>query len=194
MSQIHLENGACAAVRSAVTTVVTTPDISAVTCKSCRNAAVRYPLDALAEMVGKTVDEVMAKLKVSAPDRRRYRETGGVTERVADRFAARFGLVAYEVWPDMLDAAIAENDALDAERRARKRQRDRDRKRRLYQSDPEWREKEKERVRVWKAESARALRVYNRVYYWENHEVEKERNRRTTAAWRERKRRLGEAA
>lgn len=110
MTVVHLLTGSCGA-RSMGRGLVT-EDLSKVTCRSCRNAAVRYPLSSLAELLGITVPALLGRLKVSAPERKRYE--AGVTELVADRMAARFGLVAYEVWPEILDDAITDMERVCA--------------------------------------------------------------------------------
>lgn len=66
----------------------------------------RYPLAPLLALMGEpSADKVCKSLGISGSTQKDYR-TRGVTERVADRLAARLGLVAYEVWPEMLDHAI----------------------------------------------------------------------------------------
>lgn len=45
------------------------------------------------------------QLGISGRTRIQYRDHG-MSELVADRMAGKAGLVAYEVWPDMLDRAI----------------------------------------------------------------------------------------
>lgn len=70
-------------------------------------AAPRYPLAPLIAAMGLSWNQACEKLKLAGTTRKKYRDDG-MTELVADRMAGKAGLVAYEVWPEMLDHAIAE--------------------------------------------------------------------------------------
>lgn len=68
----------------------------------------RYPLEPLRSAVGaSSINAMLRRLGVSGSTEQDYRRNG-VSEKVADRLAARSGLVAYEVWPEMVDRAIAD--------------------------------------------------------------------------------------
>lgn len=73
----------------------------------------RYPLAPLIEAVagtGETDHSVLARLGVSGSTAKKYRAEG-VLERTADRLAVRAGLHPFEVWPELVDDALAELDA-----------------------------------------------------------------------------------
>lgn len=79
------------------------------TCSNClRIAAPRYPIEPLIEKMkmGTGRVEAMRYLGVSGKSYQRYRDEG-VTELVADRLAARAGFSVYEVWPEILEDAVA---------------------------------------------------------------------------------------
>lgn len=65
----------------------------------------RYPLEPLAQRMGLSLHKMCEELRISGSTAQDYRRRG-VTEAVADRLAGRAGLVAYEIWPEMLDAAV----------------------------------------------------------------------------------------
>jgi len=65
----------------------------------------RYPIQALASEVGLTVDALCKRMGRSGAVQTSYRELG-LSELVADRWAAAFGLPAPYVWPEMIDHAI----------------------------------------------------------------------------------------
>lgn len=66
----------------------------------------RYPLEPLFAAMRATPNTACAFLGLSGTTQQQYRRDG-VTERVADRLAVKAGLMAYEVWPEMIDDAIA---------------------------------------------------------------------------------------
>lgn len=66
----------------------------------------RYPLDPLLNAMGMSHNQACYSLGLSGSTQQEYRRRG-VTERVADRLAVKAGLIAYEVWPEMVDDAIA---------------------------------------------------------------------------------------
>ncbi|HEV2928408.1 MAG TPA: CGNR zinc finger domain-containing protein [Propionibacteriaceae bacterium] len=146
----------------------------------------RYPLQPLLDRIGGSATSAARKLGISGSTEQDYKRRG-VTERVADRLAARAGLVAYEVWPEILDHAIAAEmrtcalaDCTEAFVPSRSTSRycsklcgDRAR-RRAYQArkaatDPEWVERRRQQ---------------RRDYYLECGEYERAQQRRRDAAKR----------
>jgi len=83
---------------------LTAPQVSPDPLQGC---APRYPLAPLIAAMGLSWNQACEKLKLTGTTRKKYRDDG-MTEVVADRMAGKAGLVAYEVWPEMLDHAIAE--------------------------------------------------------------------------------------
>lgn len=69
-----------------------------------------YPLDALVEAMRLPFNQACNALGLAGATRNKY-AAEGLTEQVADRLATRAGLATYNVWPEMLDAAIAEHAA-----------------------------------------------------------------------------------
>lgn len=67
----------------------------------------RYPLEPLLDAMNGSHNQACELLGLSGSTQQDYRRRG-VTERVGDRLAAKAGLLAYEVWPEMIDDAIAE--------------------------------------------------------------------------------------
>ena len=70
-------------------------------------AAARYPLGPLIAAMGVSFNQACEQLRLAGRTRKQYRDEG-MSEIVADRMAGKAGLVAYEIWPEMLDRAIAE--------------------------------------------------------------------------------------
>lgn len=70
-------------------------------------AAARYPLGPLIAAMGLSFNQACEQLRLAGRTRKQYRDEG-MSEIVADRMAAKAGLVAYEIWPEMLDHAIAD--------------------------------------------------------------------------------------
>lgn len=66
---------------------------------------IRYPLEPLLRLAGGHSAMELAGIASSEISRAR---TEGLTELRADRWALRCGLTPYEVWPEMVDAAIDE--------------------------------------------------------------------------------------
>lgn len=118
----------------------------------------------------------------------RLRQTDGVTEYVADRIATAAGYHPHEVWPEMLDHAIADLGTQCAEcgdpfaptraghrfcsRNCQQRHNDR----RRYQTDPTERERVRARRRRRYAANAEYERARERARYHAN------RNDQETAA------------
>lgn len=69
----------------------------------------RYPLDPLFTLMGETPSQACKILGLSGSTQQEYR-TRGVTEKVADRLAAKAGMLAYEVWPEMVDDIIGSSE------------------------------------------------------------------------------------
>lgn len=70
----------------------------------------RYPLQALADHYpGQSIRAVCAQLKVSGSTYDAYM-CHGVLAKTADMLAARAGLPAYSIWPEMIDELIAESE------------------------------------------------------------------------------------
>lgn len=125
----------------------------------------RYSLQALADAAGMTLAELGRHLNISGSTFKGYRDEG-MTEVVADRRAAQCGFVAWEVWPEMLEEAIADDQSLlavqEEERRERRRAQKREQARRRYWRDPE---RERERNRRYRAEVGDYERLRMRRYY-----------------------------
>lgn len=120
----------------------------------------RYEFQTLADKQGITLAELGRRLNISGSVFKQYRDQG-ITELVADRRAKQCGLVAYEVWPEMLDHAI-EDEA--AERRRKKR----DEMRRYRAKNPARRELERERHARYMAETREYQNRMKRRHYAEN--------------------------
>lgn len=66
----------------------------------------RYPLQALADAMGLSVNQACKHLKLSGGSRANY-QANGLAEKAADRLAVKAGLDPYYVWPEMVDDLIA---------------------------------------------------------------------------------------
>lgn len=126
-----------------------------------------------------------ARVGVTARTLHRWR-LDGLSEENADRCSVALGLIAYELWPEMLDAAVAEVEATcrcgetfvvrrkghvhcsERCRRQATRKRERAAQRERYRTDPEVRARKIAQTRAYRAEVARALAVSRRVKYREN--------------------------
>lgn len=67
----------------------------------------RYPLEPFLQLTGWSLN----RIETIAPcggDEHRLRNERGVTERIADRIACAAGWHPHEIWPEMLDHAIAD--------------------------------------------------------------------------------------
>lgn len=142
----------------------------------------RYDFRALLDIVG--TDNAPRRLSISGKQYRSFLDEG-LTERQADRYAVRCGLVPYEVWPEMVDhledclPACVECGSTYAPRQKNqrfcsmpcsKRNRDRAYKRRKRAADPEFAERQ---------------RAYRRAYYQECGDYERARERRKYHAQKE---------
>lgn len=134
----------------------------------------RYPLAPLAALVGVELSELGRLAGVSGSTWKEYRNEG-VSERVADRLASRFGFHPAVVWPGWMAESTAkasrvcvECDALFVPTRRNHRycspacrgrawQRDR------YQRDPVFRESKRAAARAYGASVDRSRE--NRAYY-----------------------------
>jgi len=79
------------------------------TCPKCGRAlrGARYPLQPLADLLRESVSEMTTRLHISGATLRGY-QCHGIGERSADRLAARVGVPAYTVWPEMIDDVISD--------------------------------------------------------------------------------------
>lgn len=112
----------------------------------------RYAFDTLAEAAGMEPHLLAAHLGISGSTWKKYRSEG-MSEVVADRRAAQCGFVAWQVWPEMLEHAIAD----EAERR---------------------RAKKAEYQRRYYARHAEQMRERNRRYWAETVEYQRKRKQR----------------
>jgi hypothetical protein len=139
----------------------------------------RYPLQPLLAALGCDERSVKARLGLDHRQVARY-ATDGLTEARAEQLAAMAGLLAIEVWPEMIDDAIAELPACDrcgeryvpvrkAQRwcsaRCRNYNAQAAHQRRRWAADPEWAEAQRERVRRYRAETAAYQRAQAKVRY-----------------------------
>lgn len=157
----------------------------------------RYPIAPLIEAMGLTSSETSAgrALGLGGSTWKEYRDRG-VTERVADRLAAKAGFHPSVIWPSWYDDETAALSRECAEpgcdetflpipthprqrfcsRACRKRSSERERQRRLY-ADPEFRAAKNARQRRYHEET----RAYNNrrrsERYWANREAELARQR-----------------
>lgn len=136
----------------------------------------RYPLAPLIAAMRLPFDQACMQLGLSGKTRKLYRDEG-MTELVADRMAARAGLPAYDVWPDMLDRAIAEAAAADEERRAAQRAYQREWARRK-RATPEGAEANRAARRAAYASNGEYERRREQRAYWADPEKQRERKRR----------------
>lgn len=159
----------------------------------------RYPLDALAEAMRLSVNQACKALGVSGSTMQDYRQRG-LTEKVADRLAVKAGLVAYEVWPEMVDhhieaCSVECADEKCGERfvpekrsqrycspRCRERRKAREKARRRYRDDAAFREAQKARVASYRDEVGDGLRRQRRAEYQRNAEEFRRRRRERYAA------------
>lgn len=74
----------------------------------------RYPVSSLAREMGLSENAALEQLGVRGKDAQEYKRRG-VTERVADRLAAKAGLPTLSVWPEMVDERVAEVERICAE-------------------------------------------------------------------------------
>lgn len=120
----------------------------------------RYPLGPLLAAIGGAAGP--KQLRMSGATLQKLLESD-LTEEQADRYAARVGLVPFEVWPEM-----AEHRAEEYLSHLRRKQAENQRKR--YQRDPEVRETIKARRRAYYAQCAEYERARERRRYAENAE------------------------
>jgi len=139
---------------------------------------VRYPFQSLLDALNVDQDTVKVRLRL---DRRQVANyvRHGLTEKRADELAAKGGKHPFEVWPEMLEDAIAAAEVECADEKCDRlfvpaprqkfctpacQQRDGARRwhRRKYQ-DPEWRERQRARVRDAREGNQRALAIAARV-------------------------------
>lgn len=132
-----------------------------------------YPFAPLAAIAGLTPSEAARRLGISGSTWKQYRDHG-MTERVADRRAVQLGYHPHEVWPDMLEDAVAVLDGQEAERAERRRQQRNAQNRRAYWRNPE---KHRERSRTYRQESADYNRQRMRLWYQRNAEEERRKRR-----------------
>lgn len=119
-------------------------------------------MQALADAKGMTLAELGRHLNISGSTYKDYRDNG-MTERVADKRAVQCGLIAWEVWPDMLDHAI--EDEIEA-RRAKKREA----QRRYRANNPQARQRDRERHARYMAETREYQNRSKRMRYWSDPE------------------------
>lgn len=67
----------------------------------------RYPLDRFLQLTGWSLNQTQTIAACNAAEWR-LRNEHGVTERIADRIACAAGWHPHEIWPEMLDHAIAD--------------------------------------------------------------------------------------
>jgi len=155
----------------------------------------RYPIEPLlARLGGRSLTSCFGeagRTTISAARRR-----GGLTEQKADEYAAKLGLVAYEVWPEMLDAAIADTSAACIEcaqpfHPVRKGHvfcsracLERRYKRERYRRDAAYREAVKAASRRRTVESKRAISIKKARYYRANRDEIRARQNAYAAARR----------
>lgn len=137
----------------------------------------RYPLRPLLSASGLSYDDARRRVGASGSDwARAMRE--GLSEAKADRWAVRLGRLAYEVWPEMVDDAIADLELQEAD--VVRRQREQNRRswhRRWARMTPEQREAKREYGRQYRQRAKRAISVSRRRYYEEHREEELARQR-----------------
>lgn len=135
-------------------------------------ATTKYPFAPLAKAMCMTEAQACRELGISGSTQQEYRSVG-MSEKVADRMAVKAGLHAFDIWPEMVEHAIA--DELEARRRA-----SRERKRRQRRNEAV-RQRESERQKRYYAECREALKAAERRRYWADPERHRERKRQGRA-------------
>lgn len=126
----------------------------------------RYEFDKLAEAAEMTPQALAAHLGISGSTWKKYR-TEGMSEVVADRRAAQCGFVAWQVWPEMLEQAMADE-------KERRRQQRNAQNRRAYWKNPE---KHRARSRRYREEARAYSLARQRRWYQQNAERERQKRR-----------------
>lgn len=164
-------------------------------------AECRYPLQPLLDAAAISMSELRDQFPMSGHTYRNARDVG-LTEQQADRYACGVGLVAANVWPEMIDHGIEDVSKRCEEcdlsfvptrssqryctQKCGNRRRARERARNRYQTDPVWREARKTEVRVYREENARAVRIQQASWRDQNRERHRAKQRAYYLANRER--------
>lgn len=161
----------------------------------------RYSFAALADAMRLTEPEAARVLGLSGSTAQGYRRDG-LSEKVADRLAVRAGFHAWSVWPEMVDAVIADagvpceecGELFTPTRKGHRfcqpacanRRRERVKKRERYRTDPAYRQRQLEYQRAYRASAKRAKALENRRYREANREALRAYKRAYYVANRER--------
>lgn len=155
----------------------------------------RYPLEPLAATAGLTVAEVLKRCGCAGGQWAKYKEEG-ISEKTADRYAVRLGLLPSDVWPSWYEdqAANLSKPCADemceewfiptpgqprhrfCSKRCRKRTAERERQRRLL-ADETAAEVKRARQRRYHAETRSYANRRRNERYWADRERELERQR-----------------
>jgi len=143
------------------------------------SATLRYPFAPLAAAMGMSENGAARALGLSGSSYKQYR-SAGVSELVGDRLAVRAGLHPYEVWPEMVDAAITRECAapdcgqrfpLDGKRRYCTTRCRRRHSMQKLRATPEGAEAARLAARRYYAECGDYVRAERRRRYWKDKEA-----------------------
>ncbi len=166
----------------------------------------RYSLGALIDASGLSEHALSQRVGLTGTPLIRARRNG-LIESAADKYACRLGLVPWLVWSDWLDDAAVECADPSCSNRfvpSRKGHRfcsppcrwraNRVRKAARWATDADHRARRAAYMRQYRADAKATLAAQKRRWCDENRERVRAMNRRSTQAWRERRKTQGKAA